>query len=108
MKTFSDDDGCCLACGVLLTKRTRELHHFPIPGRLGGQATVPLCIPCHDMVDRKNFEDWPIGWVFDAWASMPREGRLYLLKVLSRLSSDAEKPFLNRVEAELTTQGLPE
>lgn len=75
----------CYACGVILTKSNTEWHHFPIPARCGGEDTVPLCIGCHDMVDRIPLGDWPVDWAFNAIRDMDRDGKLFLMKALSKL-----------------------
>lgn len=76
----------CYACGVVLTRKAHERHHFPTPKRRGGTLTVDLCICCHDMVDRIDLDDWPLQWAQRGFDSLPREGRLLVMKVLSRLT----------------------
>jgi len=79
----------CSACEKEVTKRQTENHHFPIPKRLSGAMTIPLCRTCHDYVDRISLEDWPPEWWYSAWSETSTPGRLLILKTLSRLT---EKP----------------
>ncbi len=66
----------CVACDVMLTKKTTEKHHFPLPKAAGGDQTVPLCISCHDMVHRIKVEEWANGWFEKGFHDLPREARL--------------------------------
>ncbi len=72
----------CFACGVFTY--SVEKHHFPIPSRCYGTATVPLCVACHDMVDRVPLSDWPLDWAMKAINEIPREAKLFMLKTLSK------------------------
>lgn len=76
----------CHACGQLTVKGNTELHHFPIPKRLGGEAMIPLCNTCHDMVDRINLEEWPVESLVEAWEGIPLMGRLMILKLAGRIN----------------------
>jgi len=75
----------CIACEILLAKNSWENHHFPIPKGLGGTETVRLCIPCHDMVDRFNLENWPSEFTYKGWSTMTREARLLVMKAISAM-----------------------
>ena len=55
-KCFDCDD--CFYCGRFLSPR-HEHDHFPVPRRAGGEATVAVCIDCHDLKDRFPLEAWP-------------------------------------------------
>ena len=44
----------CLVCERKLMKK--ELHHYPIPHQYGGEMVVPLCVSCHDMIDRYSLD----------------------------------------------------
>lgn len=88
----------CFACEILLVKKSGESHHFPVPAAVGGSATVKLCKPCHDMVDRIGFKNWPPEFVAKGWASMTRESRLFVMKAIaissgkiSELNKDTER-----------------
>ena len=48
----------CFYCGRFLSPR-HEHDHFPIPRRAGGEATVAVCIDCHDLKDRFPLDAWP-------------------------------------------------
>ena len=84
-RTKGIDEDRCFACEVVLTKGNVEWHHFPIPARCGGEHTVPLCMGCHDMVDRVLLEDWPVDWAFGAISNLNREGKLFMMKSMSKL-----------------------
>ena len=85
MKKYEDIDyESCLTCSVLLTKSSTELHHFPAPARAGGEYVIPLCIACHDMVDRIPLNDWPIDWAWKAVQGQNREGMLFIMKMMSK------------------------
>ena len=83
-KTKGIDEDQCYTCEVFLTKGNKEWHHFPIPARSGGEYTVPLCKGCHDMVDRVPLEEWPVDWAFRAVSELNREGKLFLMKAMSK------------------------
>ena len=83
-KTKGIDEDQCYACEVFLTKGNKEWHHFPVPARSGGEYTVPLCKGCHDMVDRVPLEEWPVDWAFRAVSELSREGKLFLMKAMSK------------------------
>ena len=42
----------CFCCERRLMKK--EMHHFPVPKRHGGEMVIPLCPECHDMADRRG------------------------------------------------------
>jgi len=42
----------CLCCERRLIEK--EMHHFPVPKRHGGEMVVPMCRDCHNMADRKT------------------------------------------------------
>ncbi len=83
-KTEGVDEDQCYACKVVLTKGNVEWHHFPIPARSGGEYTIPLCMGCHDMVDRVPLGEWPVDWAFAAVNGLNREGKLFLMKAMSK------------------------
>lgn len=84
-RTKGIDEDRCFTCDVVLTKGNVEWHHFPVPARCGGEYTVPLCMGCHDMVDRVPLGEWPVDWAFSAVSNLNREGKLFLMKSMSKL-----------------------
>ncbi len=84
-KKYDDiDEEVCFVCSVTLTKSSTELHHFPITKRCDGDMVIPLCTPCHDMIDRVPLEKWPVDWAFKALQGQNREGKLFLMKAVSK------------------------
>jgi hypothetical protein len=81
------DSRYCYACEVTVAKGNREWHHFPVPQRCGGQYVVPLCLGCHDMIDRVPLREWSVNMAHRAIteSNMNREGKLFLMKLMSRL-----------------------
>jgi len=83
----------CYACDVPLLDSRVEDHHFPIPQRslsvdVAGQ-TIPLCVACHDLVDRIPLARWPDEWWLEAMEAMKsRPQKLFVLKTLSKLWPD--------------------
>jgi hypothetical protein len=69
-------------CGEI---RPCERHHT-IPVSLGGDVTIPLCVPCHDKVDRINMANWDqtdmTAGFQELFVKCGPAGRLYLLKAL--------------------------
>lgn len=69
----------------------RDLHgryeddHFPVPRSLGGIATLPICLSCHDDKDRAALGNWQPSSAFMAmtglWTKASREERLLLAKM---------------------------
>ena len=49
----------CICCRDLCAPGDWEAHHWPIPKRLRGSETVPLCRDCHNTLDRTRLDDWP-------------------------------------------------
>ncbi len=80
----------CFACGVLCAEGSYELAHFPVPSGSGGEETVPLCKPCHDMADRIPLQDWPIDWVAEVCCTESRAVKLLMFKAL-RICYEAMK-----------------
>jgi len=80
--------GECWACG--LESNHVEMHH--IRGKaVDATWTIPLCRTCHDLVDRKPLNEWPISLYLSAMqevCALP-ESRLMMLKFLA-LASRAE------------------
>lgn len=74
----------CVACDVPLSSNNTEYHHWPKPKRSGGDQVVPMCISCHDMIDRFTIDDWPIDWAVRGIQTLPKEGRLFAMKLVSR------------------------
>ena len=89
-RTRGIEEDQCYACEVVLTKGNREWHHFPVPARSGGEHTVPLCKGCHDMVDRLPLGEWPVDWAFKAVSELNREGKLFLMKAMSKLWTEKQ------------------
>lgn len=93
-------DVACFVCRVPITSPMLEWHHFPVPKRHDGTAVIPLCRPCHDMIDRIPLDEWPMEWAVEGWAALwaalPRPGRLLLLKLTSMITDalrrDTEPP----------------
>ena len=76
-----------LATCHVCERYTRCDMDHPIPQRIGGTATIPLCLTCHDMKDRLPLEKWdPVqaerGFA-SMWGGLPADGRLMLLKMFS-------------------------
>lgn len=76
----------CVVCGDY---RHCEMHHIK-PGSMGGKMTVPLCLSCHEQIDRTPLGDWDAGEAFGAmsglWNKCSKPERLLLLKFLSVMS----------------------
>ena len=77
----------CAVCEYRLSRRSLELHHFPIPAKYGGEKTINICTSCHDAVDRQSTS---IKWLGqglvnlqDVFYHCSREGRLVILKLFS-------------------------
>lgn len=71
----SDEEYLCVFCEAELPRKdrkggAREEHHFPVPERLGGEATVPCCRPCHDRADRMSLRSWSPNLSFGAMAGL--------------------------------------
>lgn len=49
----------CYACNRLQSNTAIERHHYPVPSRHRGLHTIPLCMTCHDLIDRINLGHWP-------------------------------------------------
>lgn len=69
----------CYCCGMQLLNNDREKHHFPIPSRDGGVATIDLCMTCHNHVDRIPLADFDIKTFFPTFAdsNITTDRRLY-------------------------------
>lgn len=86
----------CWACGRLILKVRLEQHHVI---RKSIKEILPLCILCHDMVDRCSLNDWDVLYeyekVFQELNQMP-EGkylmtRLLILKIFKIVTKQKEK-----------------
>jgi hypothetical protein len=73
----------CAICRVFPC--TPEREHFPKSKECGGKETWPICIACHDKLDRCTLDAWDI---MEAWASLAhlfemgtREERQMLVKM---------------------------
>lgn len=65
----------------------------PWPVRVGGSdfLTFPLCVSCHDEVDRTPLGKWPVdavNWMLGLWKKLDRNERLMIMKLV-RISIDA-------------------
>lgn len=76
----------CFACEATVTC---EMHHL-VPTRLRprlaeGCLTIPLCVRCHDMVDRMSmWDNFPVfvrGYE-PLWKALPVDSRLLLLRFI--------------------------
>ena len=86
-------DPNCEVCGDKLFSEegsSLELHHYPIPKRHGGKKVIPICLFCHNFIDRICLADWQKDWIENApkdmWKNMNREGRLFFLKMISLIT----------------------
>ena len=72
----------CKACGTPLYKNNTEHHHFPVSKKNGGKRTIPLCLSCHNMIERVRIDAWPDSYVEDAMEAFrdSREATLLFLK----------------------------
>jgi len=78
----------CFYCGAVLLPGGKQEDHFPVPDRHGGMATVPCCIPCHDLKDRIDVGDWNPEWfdpMLEDFAKVGRETKLFLAKALATI-----------------------
>ena len=80
----------CVAC-----EKTRhcEVHHI-LPRRHGGKGgvnLVPLCVACHDAVDRLPLSSWDpteaACGLARLWGALDLDSRLLLLKGIAVMSS---------------------
>ncbi len=86
------------ACTVCERVTFIEGDH-PIPIRAGGVdgPTIPLCVSCHDEVDRIPLDKWPMEsfeWMMSLWKKLNANERLMLLKmtrIVIAAKHDAEK-----------------
>lgn len=62
------DGDVCTFCGA--TDTTIELDHFPVAHAYHGTEVVPVCVPCHDILDRGMFDRLPGGMVDHAFAEL--------------------------------------
>lgn len=83
-----NDCPSCFYCETALAHR-HEHDHFPIPGRHGGEVTVPTCLNCHDLKDRIALKNWRPDVLVEALAQSGPLGRILLAK-LSDLIADFE------------------
>lgn len=80
----------CFYCGAVLLAGSFQRDHFPIPESAGGVATVPACLPCHDMKDRMRFDQWHPELVAEILADWPNIGRSTKLLIAKFLAIHAE------------------
>lgn len=89
-----DDDDTCFACGTPLRPGNTENHHvLPTINNL----TVPLCLSCHDLVDRFPLHKWPTPLYLEALASIKDLPRVPKLLALKFIAMDARTPHTPRV-----------
>lgn len=86
------DESCaCVFCGYLLRVGARgaqkggQKHHFPLPARFGGEATVPVCNACHERADRMPLAHTDLSWVVSTfmgmWGKLSADERIVLWKM---------------------------
>lgn len=71
----------CFYCDAPLPPR-HEHDHFPIPKEKGGAATVPACMNCHELKDRTNVDQWPLGALMKSWKALTPPARIFVAKVI--------------------------
>lgn len=79
------DCASCFYCEANLAPR-HEHDHFPIPGRHGGDITVPACVNCHDLKDRVALKNWRVEVLVEAVAQAGPLGRILLAKLADRIA----------------------
>jgi hypothetical protein len=83
----------CYVCNRMTF--TSEMDHFPIPARMGGETTFPICRDCHDLKDRHPLGTWNPDLAFSSlaslWGKATAEERLWLVKVFHILSDEITK-----------------
>ena len=112
-ETVGNERQVCFYCGVTLLAGGKQEDHFPVPDRHGGVATVPCCIPCHDLKDRIDVGDWNPEWfdsMLEDFGKVGRETKLFFAKALATIldakqvleerkrRSDARSKPRNRLE----------
>lgn len=90
------EDDICFCCKMPLCKNDTEKHHFPISKSNGGDVTVPICITCHNLVDRKNLADWPVWFTEEIFELVleNKKSRVFNLLVLKMFK------MINQLELE--------
>lgn len=88
MSNGKDDLPNCFCCGMALSKKCCEYHHFPKSKANGGKSMNPLCMACHDYVDRIKLDSWFEGTATETFAGLmelqqTKFGRLFLMKMVS-------------------------
>ena len=72
----------CFYCDMPLSSR-HDHDHFPVPKELGGTATVPCCINCHDLKDRQaNHICHLVGWA-QLWPQLSPITRITLANAMT-------------------------
>jgi Na+-transporting NADH:ubiquinone oxidoreductase subunit NqrF len=68
-------DPYCFVCGAYLSNSAHryEMHHYPKRKHLGGERIVPMCIICHDMIDRVPLDTWDSSWIASANGTFLKE-----------------------------------
>ena len=88
VETATDKRKFCFYCGAVLLNGGKQEDHFPVPDRHGGMATVPCCIPCHDLKDRIDVGDWSPKWfdpLLEDFGKVGRETKLFMAKALATI-----------------------
>lgn len=82
----------CFACGDF---NQNEWHH--ILRKVNDPRVVPLCVRCHNYVDRILLDKWPPGMAYDAfcgiWAKISPTERLMLLKMIALFADAIPRPL---------------
>jgi len=86
-------------CYICDRKRPCEREHV-WPGRLGGKSTAPICVSCHDGLDRMNLDSLPMQELKAGWDELLDEfGEPWLKDVWAMFENPPEditqclKPF---------------
>jgi hypothetical protein len=72
----------CVYCGQPLAGK-HEHDHMPIPFRAGGDDTVPACLNCHSLKDRKPWVEWDTTSAIQAYSDLPPLGRVLLAQLIA-------------------------
>lgn len=81
----------CLYCEGFLSPR-HEHDHFPVPERHGGDEKFCVCVNCHDLKDRIDFDAWPASAKAELTALWPKLSPIQriMLAKMHALSLDAK------------------
>lgn len=80
----------CFVCGLV---RHCEQHHL-LPKQVGGEETFPLCLSCHEHVDRTPLKESYTA-MRGTWAKLNAGERLLCLKFI-RIMADMRSTILRR------------